>query len=241
MTIFADSIGVGSNFAGRALALYRQPECDTTKSDAVVHLIEFDRAAAARISDILATVGVATRYCSAAEPLSSYVHDVPGCALFYATCAAIGRPDYFEELGRKAGGLPIVLAADGADARTIVFALKAGAVDFVEPPFHEADVLDAVAAAIRADKRRRKVEAEGADVCRRFGTLTPRERQVMALVTAGRLNKQAAWDLGLSEITVKAHRGAAMRKMAARTITDLVRMADLLASIGGPETDIFRR
>jgi FixJ family two-component response regulator len=63
----------------------------------------------------------------------------------------------------------------------------------------------------------------------------------MALVTAGRLNKQAAWDLGLSEITVKAHRGAAMRKMAARTITDLVRMADLLASIGGPETDIFRR
>src|SRR5207237_4037527 len=98
----------------------------------------------------------------------------------------------------------------------------------------------AVAAAIKIDRQRRKAEGHAVEVCRRFGTLTPREREVMALVTAGRLNKQAAGDLGLSEITIKAHRGSAMRKMAARTITDLVRMADALAGIAGAETEIFR-
>lgn len=109
-----------------------------------------------------------------------------------------------------------------------VRAMKAGAVDFLAKPFRDQDLLDAVVAAIDWDRRRRAADC-GVEIIRdRFVTLSPRERQVMMLVTAGKMNKQVAGDLGLSEITVKIHRGAAMRKMGARTLADLVRMADAL-------------
>jgi FixJ family two-component response regulator len=109
-----------------------------------------------------------------------------------------------------------------------VRAMKAGAVDFLPKPFRDQDLLDAVTTAIDRDRRRREVDG-GANVLRdRFAMLSPREQQVMMLVTSGKMNKQVAGDLGLSEITVKIHRAAAMRKMGARTLADLVRMADAL-------------
>jgi FixJ family two-component response regulator len=106
--------------------------------------------------------------------------------------------------------------------------MKAGAVDFLAKPFRDQDMLDAVTAALDRDRARRKTDESLVEIRARFATLSPREQQVMMLVTAGKMNKQAAGELGLSEITVKIHRGAAMRKMAARTLADLVRMADLL-------------
>jgi FixJ family two-component response regulator len=106
--------------------------------------------------------------------------------------------------------------------------MKRGAVDFLPKPFRDQDMLDAVMAAIERDRQRRTADEDALRMRQRFETLTPREQQVMMLVTTGKMNKQVAGDLGVSEITVKLHRGAVMRKMGARTLADLVRMADLV-------------
>jgi FixJ family two-component response regulator len=106
--------------------------------------------------------------------------------------------------------------------------MKRGAVDFLPKPFRDQDMLDAVMVAIERDRQRRTADDNASQVRQRFGTLTPREQQVMMLVTTGKMNKQVAGELGVSEITAKIHRGAAMRKMGARTLADLVRMADVV-------------
>jgi len=109
-----------------------------------------------------------------------------------------------------------------------VRAMKHGAVDFLAKPFNDQDMLDAVTAAIERDRQRRAVDGDVSQMRERFGTLSPREQQVMLLVTAGKMNKQVASELGISEITVKIHRGAVMRKMGAQNLPDLVRMADVI-------------
>jgi FixJ family two-component response regulator len=113
-----------------------------------------------------------------------------------------------------------------SDVPMSVRAMKAGAVDFLPKPFRDQDMIDAVTAAIERDRERRAADSAAADIRERYASLSPREQQVMRLVTAGKMNKQVAFDLGLSEITVKTYRGAVMQKMAARTFADLVRMAD---------------
>jgi FixJ family two-component response regulator len=114
------------------------------------------------------------------------------------------------------------------DIPMTVRAMKRGAVDFLSKPFRDQDMLDAVMVAIERDRRRRTADDDASRVRQRFETLSAREQQVMMLVTTGKMNKQVAGDLGLSEITVKIHRGAAMRKMGARTLADLVRMAEVV-------------
>ena len=128
--------------------------------------------------------------------------------------------------------LPVVMMTGHGDIPMSVRAMKWGAVDFLPKPFHDQDMLDAVMSAIERDRQRRTVEGDVSQMQQRFGTLSPRELQVMLLVTAGKMNKQVAGDLGISEITAKIHRGAAMRKMGARTLADLVRMADALKPKG---------
>jgi FixJ family two-component response regulator len=123
---------------------------------------------------------------------------------------------------------PIILVASSADVAMVVRAMKAGAVDVVEKPLCERKLAAALSEAIEIDRRRRLVESRQAAVNAKFATLSPRERQVMALVTAGKLNKQVGAVLGVSEITVKAHRGSVMRKMGTRSIAELVRMADVI-------------
>jgi FixJ family two-component response regulator len=109
-----------------------------------------------------------------------------------------------------------------------VRAMKAGAIDFLTKPFRDQDMLDAVRSALERDRKRRDEEKAVADLRARFEALRPREREVMTFVTAGLMNKQTAGELGISEITVKIHRGNVMKKMGARSLADLVRMADVL-------------
>jgi FixJ family two-component response regulator len=111
-----------------------------------------------------------------------------------------------------------------------VRAMKSGAVDFLPKPFNDQDMLDAVLAAIERDRQQRAVDRDISKVRERFETLSAREQQVMQLVTVGKLNKQVAGDLGISEVTVKVHRAAVMRKMGARSLADLIRMADVIGA-----------
>ncbi|MBN8898027.1 MAG: response regulator transcription factor [Rhodospirillales bacterium] len=124
--------------------------------------------------------------------------------------------------------VPIVFITGHGDIPMTVRAMKAGAVDFLAKPFRDQDLLDAVAVAIERDRRLRDGDTARRDQQERFRSLSEREREVMALATAGLMNKQIAHELGLSEITVKIHRGKVMRKMAAQSLAELVRMADAL-------------
>jgi FixJ family two-component response regulator len=128
--------------------------------------------------------------------------------------------------------LPVILMTGHGDIPMSVRGMKAGAVDFLTKPFRDQDLLDAVSAALERDRLQRNVEAKRKDHLDKFNQLSPREREIMRLVTAGKMNKQVAGILNLSEITVKIHRGSVMRKMGARTLADLVKLAEALR-LGG--------
>src|SRR3712207_87376 len=135
--------------------------------------------------------------------------------------------DFQLQLTQTGVRLPVVMMTGFGDIPMSVRAMKRGAVDFLPKPFKDQDMLDAVLAAIEHDRQRRADDSDVSNVRERFGALSARERQVMLLVTAGKMNKQVAGDLGISEITVKNHRAALMRKLGARTLAELVRMADV--------------
>lgn len=191
---------------------------------AVVYVVDADEEARLLLAHWLSAAGMRPEiYASLHAFLRVVPAEAPACLVLDAL------PLKFPEEARSlAVRCPIVVIAHQADVATAVRAMKTGAVDFVEKPLREQEIVAAVCAALEVDRKQRMIAARHADVRSKFATLSLRERQVMALVTAGKLNKQVAGDLGLSEITVKAHRGAAMRKMGARTLADLVRMADAL-------------
>jgi FixJ family two-component response regulator len=201
----------------------------TEPQNAVVHIVDDDEGLCRAVSSLVRSVGFATRtYGSAQEFLDARADDLAGCLILDVRLPGISGLDFQERLAALGIGLPVILMTGHGDIPMSVRAMKAGAVDFLPKPFRDQDMLDAVAAAIERDDKRREADGDTAQVRDCFATLSPREKQVMMLVTTGKMNKQVAGDLGLSEITVKIHRGAAMRKMGARTLADLVRMADAL-------------
>lgn len=196
---------------------------------AIIHIVDDDDSLRSALDSLFRSVGLAARgHASVAEFLAAPREDAPGCLVLDVRMPGVSGLDFQGRLDELGIGLPVVLMTGHGDIPMSVRAMKAGAVDFLAKPFRDQDMLDAVAAAVERDRARRAEQDDAASLRERYATLSPREQQVMALVTAGKMNKQAAFELDLSEVTVKIHRGAAMRKMAARTLPDLVRMAEKL-------------
>jgi FixJ family two-component response regulator len=167
-------------------------------------------------------------FASAPEFLHSERRDVPGCLVLDVRLPGLGGLDFHAELMKADVRIPVVFITGHGDIPMSVRAMKAGAVDFLTKPFRDQDLLDAVAAAIQRDQKRREHENAIADLGAHFASLSPREREIMALVASGLMSKQIAAQIELSEITVKVHRSHIMKKMGARSVADLVRMAEAL-------------
>jgi FixJ family two-component response regulator len=194
---------------------------------AVVFVIDDDPSMRLALVDLVSTVGLEVRaFAAPQEFLQSKPLDAPGCLVLDVRLPGMSGLTFQKELAKEGLALPVIFITGHGDIPMSVRAMKAGAVEFLTKPFHDQDLLDAIHAAIERDRRRRREALRVAELRKRFVTLTERERQIMALVVIGRANKQIAAELGLSEMTVKVHRGQIMRKMHAGSLPELVRMAD---------------
>jgi len=200
-----------------------------TSEKAIVYVVDDDASVRGALEYLFDSVGLDTRsFGTAGDFLIAQLDDRPGCIVVDVRLPDMNGLDFQNRLAQSGVRLPVVVITGYGDIPMSVRAMKRGAVDFLPKPFHDQDMLDAVTAAIERDRKRRAVDSDVAGILQRFGALSPREQQVMLLVTAGKMNKQVAGDLGISEITAKIHRGAAMRKMGAKTLADLVRMAEVV-------------
>ncbi|MBW9116838.1 response regulator transcription factor [Rhizobium cauense] len=196
---------------------------------AVVHIVDDDESLRFALCRLMKSVGlVAKAYGSVAEFTDQRANDRPGCLVLDVRLPGTSGIEFQSQLNSLGIFLPVVFMTGHGDIPMSVRAMKAGAVDFLPKPFRDQDMLDAVASAIERDRQRRSTMDQTVDIFARFAKLTPREQEVMMITTTGRMNKQTAAELGISEVTVKLHRRAAMQKMEARTLPDLVRMADLV-------------
>src|SRR6202051_3407706 len=193
----------------------------------MVFVVDDDPSVRDAISRLLGTVGLpAKEFGSALEFLAGDRPDEPSCLILDVRLPGISGIDFQRELSKANIRIPIIFITAHGDVPMSVKAMKAGAVEFLIKPFHDQDLLDAVQMALEKDRLRRLRETEIADLQRRLRTLTPRERQVLPLVISGLLNKQIAAEINTSEATVKVHRSQLMRKLEAKSVPDLVRMAE---------------
>jgi FixJ family two-component response regulator len=197
---------------------------------AIVHVVDDDPSMREALQDLFLSIGLETRtYATARDFLATAVSDAPGCLVIDIRLPDMNGLDFQLQLTQTGVRLPVVMMTGYGDIPMSVRAMKHGAVDFLPKPFKDQYMLDAVLAAIERDRQRRAADGDVSKMRERFRTLSAREQQVMLLVTTGKMNKQVAGNLGIGEITVKIHRAAAMRKMGARTLADLIRMADVIS------------
>lgn len=195
----------------------------------IVFVIDDDISVRESLSSLFRSVGLQVKsFASASEFLQSRLPDGPSCMVLDVRLPGLSGLDFQAELAKANIQIPIVFITGHGDIPMTVRAMKAGAVEFLPKPFRDQDMLDAVQTGLEHDRDRRKRSGDSTKLMAKFESLTPREREIMALVTAGLMNKQIANEIGVSEVTVKLHRGNAMRKMAAKSLAELVRMADAL-------------
>ncbi len=195
----------------------------------VVFVLDDDESVRQALSSLLRSVGLNVRlFSSASELLMSEPPGVPSCLVLDIRLPGLSGLELQGKLTERNMPMPVIIITGHGDIPMSVQALKAGAVDFLTKPFRDQELLDAVGRAIELDRKRIEEEKAIAFVQSRYDSLTSREREILDLVTKGLMNKQVAAEVGLSEITVKIHRGHVMRKMAARSLPDLVRMTEAL-------------
>jgi FixJ family two-component response regulator len=200
-----------------------------TEEQPVTFVIDDDALVREGIADLLRSVGLGVQIFGSTREFLQYKRpDAPGCIVLDVRLPGASGLEFQRTLKEAGILLPVIFISGHGDIPMSVRAMKSGAIEFLTKPLREQELLDAVQAGIERDRSRRQEASLVAELRDRFASLTSRERDVIALVVTGRLNKQIAYELKLSEMTVKVHRSQIMRKMAAKSLVELVRMADKL-------------
>jgi FixJ family two-component response regulator len=199
----------------------------------LVLIVDDDKSIRDGLTDLFMSMDIPVRaFVSAAELLETKLPDAAACVVLDIRLPGINGLEFQDTMNQRGINIPIVFMTGHGDIPMSVRAMKAGAIDFLTKPFREQDMLDAVTQALKRDGKRRAGEKSLAKYRSRFELLTPREREVLSLVTAGLMNKQIAHQLKIQEITVKVHRGRVMEKMEAASLAELVKMAEAIG-VGG--------
>jgi FixJ family two-component response regulator len=202
---------------------------EESEQRSIVYVVDDDAAIRDALRSLLASMGMRVEvFGSAAEFLKSNLADAPSCLVLDVRLPGVSGLDFQAELTKANIQVPIIFITGHGDIPMTVRAMKAGAVEFLTKPIRDQDLLDAVQLGLDRDRARREAGKAVSAVRARYESLTPREQEVIALVTTGLMNKQIAAEMDVSEITAKVHRGNVMRKMGAKSLAELVRMADLL-------------
>jgi FixJ family two-component response regulator len=209
------------------------PQALASDEQPIVYVVDDDEAIRRSLANLFQSVSLQVQvFGSAFELLQAALPDVASCLVLDIRLPGVSGLDFQNELAKANVRVPIIFMTGHGDIQMTVKAMKAGAIDFLTKPFRQQEMLDAVATAIARDRKRRKEEKILASAQALFETLTPRERDVLALVAAGLMNKQIAAEIGIAEITVKIHRGHIMRKMRTKSLADLVRITERLGFHG---------